>query len=641
MRDDALYIDGQLVDLDDDTRIILKLKSNVFTEVSKIVSNNSYTIKLPNTVHNQKVICHSDLPAYLAEYAYKRHKARYFRNGVEIVKDGQAVLMATGERIEIVMVWGNFVNFSNIVNEGLSLNDLSGDEVIYFQEGNAIENYGHGKDIFYPYMNTRRYEKDELLNGDYGGRHSTLFGGVTGPVHPVVRVPWILNRIAEDTGVVFDFSGKGKSLIDELVIPLVDKKSNELTMETNHECKILSRTNDGELQYKVVVGHERFGINVPGMNGKYFSVTEDSDVRFQFKGKLRFYESTSEGYKMLFLAGARIVLDVDGQETTVAKLAYQSVQLGWNEVDISGAASVSLVKDQMALLKLVEPMGFAAFDVMDGVTLLESDLICSVNIPDEVPYDSNYPVVSNLPDIKIVDFIKSLATLCGVFPKQENGVVKFISLDEIIGNKSKAKNWTKRVVASSCENKPRAMEYAVEDYCQHNRFKWKEDDMVEGDYDGDLVVNDKTLDYEKDAITMPFASGDGCSIPLYKIETEDTSGIVTKRTYSYSACKPRIMREISASRPDYVNEQLVMCEKSCVTFSGLDFETILNERYGALKEVLNRARIIKENILVSEYDLKEFDESIPVYLGQYGKYYAVIEMKAEDNGIAEVQLLQL
>ena len=92
---------------------------------------------------------------------------------------------------------------------------------------------------------------------------------------------------------------------------------------------------------------------------------------------------------------------------------------------------------------------------------------------------------------------------------------------------------------------------------------------------------------------------------------------------------------------DYVNEQFVMTEKSCVTFSGLDFETILNERYVALKEVLNRARIIKENILVSEYDLKEFDESIPVYLGQYGKYYAVIEMKAEDNGIAEVQLLQL
>lgn len=638
MRDDALYIDGELVDLDDDTRIVLKLKSNVFTEVSKIVSNNSYTIKLPNTVHNQKVICHSDLPAYLAEYAYRRHKARYFRNGVEIIKDGQAILMSTGDRIEIVMVWGNFVNFSNIVNEGLSLKDLSGDEVIYFQEGNAIENYGHGKDIFYPYMNTRRYEKDELVNGDYGGRHSMLFSGITGPMHPVVRVSWILNRIAKDTGVVFDFSGKGKELIDELVIPLVDKKSNELTMTTNHECAILSRSNDGDLRYRVIVGHERFGINVPGMYGNYLSVNEDSQVRFHFKGKVRFYESTLEITKMYLIAGTRVVLDVDGQEMTIAKLSYQSVQLGWNEVELSGTVSVSLTKDQMASLKLVEPLGMGAFDVLNGVTLLESSLVCSVDIPEEVPYDSNYPVISNLPDIKIVDFIKSLATLCGIFPKQENGVVKFISLDEIMANKSKAKNWTKRVVASGRDNKPKEMEYAVADYCQHNRFRWKEDDTVEGNYDGDLAVNNKTLDYEKDAITMPFSSGDGCSVPLYKCETDDF-GVVTKM--SYSACKPRIMREISALRMDYVNEQFVMAEKSCVTFSGLDFETILNDRYVALKEVLNRARIIKENILVSEYDLKEFDESIPVYLGQYGKYYAVIEMKAEDNGIAEVQLLQL
>ena len=638
MRNDALYIDGELVDLDDDTRIVLKLKSNVFTEVSKIVSNNSYTIKLPNTVHNQKVICHSDLPAYLAEYAYRRHKARYFRNGVEIIKDGQAILMSTGDRIEIVMVWGNFVNFSNIVNEGLSLKDLSGDEVIYFKEGNAIENYGHGKDIFYPYMNTRRYEKDDLENGDYGGRHSTLFFGITGPMHPVVRVPWILNRIAKDTGVVFDFSGKGKELIDELVIPLVDKKSNELTMTTNHTCKTLSRTDDGVLQYKVIVGHKTFEIKETGAYGNYFSVLEDSTVRFQFKGKIRFQETTAEGWNMFWINGARVVVEVDGQSTTIAKVPYENHGIGWHEVEFSGVASVSLTKGQKATLKFLEPPFIGSFNVLHNVTLMESDLICSVNIPDEVPYDSNYPIVSNLPDIKIVDFIKSLATLCGIFPKQENGVVKFISLDEIMANKSKAKNWTKRVVASGRDNKPKEMEYAVADYCQHNRFKWKEDDTVEGNYNGDLAVNNKTLDYEKDAITMPFSSGDGCSVPLYKCET-DGLGLVTKM--SYSACKPRIMREISALRMEYVNEQFVMTEKSCVTFSGLDFETILNERYVALKEVLNRARIIKENILVSEYDLKEFDESIPVYLGQYGKYYAVIEMKAEDNGIAEVQLLQL
>ena len=45
MRNDLLFIDGELVDLDDSTKITLNYKSNLFTDLSKIVSNNSYTIK--------------------------------------------------------------------------------------------------------------------------------------------------------------------------------------------------------------------------------------------------------------------------------------------------------------------------------------------------------------------------------------------------------------------------------------------------------------------------------------------------------------------------------------------------------------------------------------------------------------------
>ena len=59
MRNDMLFIDGKLVDLDDNTKITLNFKSNIFTDLSKIVSNNSYTIKLPKTIRNQRIISHS------------------------------------------------------------------------------------------------------------------------------------------------------------------------------------------------------------------------------------------------------------------------------------------------------------------------------------------------------------------------------------------------------------------------------------------------------------------------------------------------------------------------------------------------------------------------------------------------------
>ena len=41
MRNDELYIDGHLVDMDDDTKVTLNYKSNIFTDLSKIVSNTA------------------------------------------------------------------------------------------------------------------------------------------------------------------------------------------------------------------------------------------------------------------------------------------------------------------------------------------------------------------------------------------------------------------------------------------------------------------------------------------------------------------------------------------------------------------------------------------------------------------------
>ena len=110
MRNDLLFIDGELVDLDDSTKITLNYKSNLFTDLSKIVSNNSYTIKLPKTVRNQRVIKHADLPACSTDYPRKYHEARYIRNGVEIIPNGKAVVLSISEVIEVALTWGNFVS---------------------------------------------------------------------------------------------------------------------------------------------------------------------------------------------------------------------------------------------------------------------------------------------------------------------------------------------------------------------------------------------------------------------------------------------------------------------------------------------------------------------------------------------------
>ena len=82
MTDERLYIDGVLVDTDEDTKITMDIKSNLFRDVSKIASNTTYTVKLPKTVRNQMLLRHSDLVQSNQDFPYQMHTARYFRNGV-------------------------------------------------------------------------------------------------------------------------------------------------------------------------------------------------------------------------------------------------------------------------------------------------------------------------------------------------------------------------------------------------------------------------------------------------------------------------------------------------------------------------------------------------------------------------------
>ena len=126
MRNELLYVgaNNKLVDMDDSTNITLKYKNNIFTDIGKIVSNTSYTIKLPNTVRNQSAFLHADLPSCQYSVASFYLDARYIRNGVEIIKGAKIYLIGTSDVFETALIWGNATQFSSIANEEKTLQDL-------------------------------------------------------------------------------------------------------------------------------------------------------------------------------------------------------------------------------------------------------------------------------------------------------------------------------------------------------------------------------------------------------------------------------------------------------------------------------------------------------------------------------------
>lgn len=692
MNDERLYIDGELVDIDDTTKITMDIKSNLFRDVSQIVSNSTYTVKLPKTVRNQMILKHSDLVQARNNYPYLMHTARYFRNGIEIIKNGRlTILQVTDTAIEVCIVWGLFSQFSSLISKGTSLNDLKSNDKILYNLANEVNRFEDVKEkpYFYAGYNVWKYDNEDDLTWRVSsgmispneGRASDKrtwfeykmsFVGAINPdkkglafLHPVVRVPFVLSLIKSQTGIDFQFHKEAKEYISTLVLPLINRKSNELTSEgafgatldpiamqsgrmslnVTDESSVLDSkqgskvtaitvTTDATLIFDISVewSFELSGNVKPTGTANHWGGAGENELFHFRKGCI---------LRMLITKGEQhetydIGLNKDGFPVSVPR-GYRGVCRFTN----SGYGKIEVVKGSTITFDWIDETHFYNMQVVSGT--IKATLSKSENVPD----GGFFPIAYNLPKIKVIDFVKFLTAITGSFPLQitEDGIVRLVPLSTIWKRRDEAVDWTSKIIAPTSENKPSELNYKVENYGQHNRYKWKADDTVKGHYDGDLKINNETLEVEKVMYEFPFAATDGNSVPMYKVEfdksTKDGSAFGDKRGEgkkdeidktkepSYTACKDRILR----LRADG--------EGLAAAYFDINMQDILDDKYKDVARTLQQPKVIKEKILMRDIELLNFDETIPVYLAQYGAYFAVTEIRSSSNGIAEVTMLQL
>ncbi|RHE86002.1 hypothetical protein [Bacteroides stercoris] len=613
MRNEMLFIDGELVDLGENTKITLNLKSNLLSDLSKIVSNNSYTIKLPKTVRNQRIIKHADIPSCSTVYPRKYHHARYFRNGVEIISNAKAVLLSVSDTIDIAITWGNITLLAGIVENDKSLNELI-DNDYYMIWRKEISDYQNGN----PFI---------VSDIDMGIRGFDTLNYV----HPSVRANWILERISSDNGVNFLFSNDVvKEFINKLIIPLLTRHGRGL--DADNQFGLTAKYNNG-VQYDynlTVVLKNSFSNNFlavvnAGSKDSGVKILKDN-TKIRISAKMFFDFISTVPVNPAFVA----YKVVDGRAEEVFSADASNLQ-GSNGQTWTVYFDF---KDETSILSEGDIIYFAFRDTgyfvnnwgIDTFSLALAPYIDEVVVEGQGS-DGYYPIISNLPDIKQVDFIKMIAAISGTFAVVVNDTtLGFFSVDDIMSKRHKAYDWTRKVVASFKENKPQEISYSLDDFAQHNLFRWKDDIAVKGDYNSALYVEDETIEMERIAIELPFAATDmslgRASILLYDYSGSETIG-------EMNSVEPRLLIEVNNTG------------KSKASFEGLKWETLLRKNYGTYQKIIRSPIVVSEKIEISDIELKELDVTIPVYLGQYGRYYAIISVRAENTGICECKLLQL
>ena len=600
---DELYIDGAKVDMGE-SGVSLEYRSNILTDISKIVSNFSYTVKLPKTKNNLRLIECAHMPSAVSSFPYLPHVGTLLRDGVQIVDGANVVLMSVSDTIEIALSWGNATGFSKIIEFEGNLDGLD---------------YGVDDYIFWRY-DISPDEDVPIIN--YGFR--TTEKHVT--YHPVVSAKWILDKIQSQFNVNLLFPSDKLDILQSLKIPLLKKEDAQKHVDANRVTLTLSGLNktDGALRYYQLMF---YGL----VKSYYIEYYNDGSFISAFKPNFKNLQlNYSIDCSLVYVGSAYKnggyldIVDADTGEILDQVNAYEVFDKGNDNYECHFKKDLSLdpYDKTIYISTTVSKSGDDSVRMVSGFITLEAKVS---EVGADIGEYNKYFTIPNLPSIKLIDFIKSIAYMLGVFAVPgENNDIHFVSFDSVIENKSNAVDWSSRILLNDYGDVARNISYQLNDFTQKNWFRYKEDDDVTGNYDSFIVVENRALVYERDAVSLPFSAcdalGDVASIPLYSYnddgELEYDSGV-----------NPRIVLYDSETR-------------SCV-FYPLRWEELIQQHYASYQEVVRQPKVVKEQVLLSAPELAVLDLLKPVYIRKYGSYFAIVNVKTKENNISEVELLKI
>lgn len=536
---------------------------------------------------------------------------------------------------------------------------------------NAIKAYSTGTTILVKSKsetesNARASTRTFDGSGSFGGGGSFGSSWSNGTIQPSVTARYILDLITAQTGVAFDWSNQAIEIIKGLAVPLITRKADAQTVVGSLEGTFFHTESLGILDFQptslsevfdgLEIGHRYSQLNVKIACKMIFDVQmnwswDASKVTPSGHKSWSFGEGSTEWQAFYSYPPNYIEMKVkhkndDGTWTETPYIAglqqdetsgkyvtdYESDKVNGRFIHlVAGRGEIDLEEGDIVTFEMKHPKNQALI----GLKCYNGRLSASIKQSDDVPYGGNFPIGKNLPDIKVTDFLKCICILTSTFPSQRfiGGTLTFADIVNLWEDKAQAVDWTKKLIPSEASNHPRQTDFSVEDYCQHNIYKWKEDDTVYQQHDADMTIDNKTLEYTQDVCTLPFAATDGNRIPIYEWESKQSTFGNTTYTRQvatkYKACKDRI---VNLTKNDAGYAELAF---------NIDLQDIFDDKLEKLRKTVANPHHIVERFNLSDLEILNFDETKPVYLAQYGAYFAVLEIKTTSSGYCEVTMIEL
>lgn len=253
--------------------------------------------------------------------------------------------------------------------------------------------------------------------------------------------------------------------------------------------------------------------------------------------------------------------------------------------------------------------------------------------------------VSNLFTMKVVDVIKEVINSYQVMIKTDNYIksVEFNYLDTLIQNKTKALNWSDKILSVE------SIGFIVPNMAQKNHLKYKHNDNLLNDADSFFEISNENI--QTDRVYVQLASEMTETYAGYNDELIcQINGLDASRIWQNPSW--RILEFEKINTPFNVNyKDLVLSTTTTATenihFARFrNFEFLKDNFFTVIQEISTDAKTLITNVMLTPMDIQEVRGSfVPVWIysakHNIDGYFHVNKLENYQNNMAKAELIRL
>lgn len=599
-----LIIEGQHADLAPGTDITLEYNSGLFGEIGKLSLSHSYTIKLPRTTRNARIFDSPEVPAHDTTGARRYMRAEFRRNGLGLIPEAYLYLLNTApDSYEVALVWDRLPGLTEWNDAKPKLTALSGLPTPTWK-GAALATKNTTDGVFFARYNSGLWE---------------WVANLPAAPHPSVTLYELVTRIFENAGIPYSISDTLQTELRKhaLLVAPSHKPSPEMELESGAQAQRLQwLTNmSGGLSYWWF-NDWRLGWDSPDTDERTMQMGATSELRIILNLKITgstpsLYLTLSAGNNSVNLypqkttdGGYLIDTTVDLQDALGLESESSYYTLAVNGLTNGGSYNFSAYDSSLPLFALIRPHERIS-----------------------VEHQNVFPIADNLPEIGQMEFLKSTLALFGATMLAQDGQIQLVTYEEIL-KPAGALDWTAKV--DMTEDGIQGLSYTLADFAQENWIRYQEDEALPELPDIELLMDDLTAKASRDMLKLPFAASNGDKAVHYRCQDVYEDGVYRTEAEDIDI-KPRVFGF------DYDSDgkrRLIFP----TALSGTGAVRAYMQRY---QDIIRKPYVLTTNIRLNDLDLMGLDYTRPVYLGQFGRYYAILKIQTSDTDLCKVELLQL